>query len=280
MLRREPSDQVANRRESIGRLNPRSTSLSDPPPTKTVTVAVLPPRAIPGVGTPRTGVGMAHAFNWDEALNWKQDQPSPQEPAGQRKKGFFKRTLTTERKRANPNSELPPFVMKNVPFEMWRKHYAKDKDGNYRGTSTPAEDCLLLPRDVEKWKLKDDAGEGNGTWADRFTRGKEALPVYGEAIDGQEMVPGYEEDDEGAQENGRQDYDRPPPAEPMIEEELSEEQQQSDQRPQTRDPDSGLGYDAESEREELLRRNSGREGWKANVKRGLEMAAMGGGGTG
>ena len=34
----------------------------------------------------------------------------------------------------------------------WRKHYAKDKHGHYRGTEAPAEDCLLLAEDEKKWR--------------------------------------------------------------------------------------------------------------------------------
>jgi hypothetical protein len=289
------------RRESIGRLNPRQVSISDPPPVQMVTVAVLPPRLPSGPGGPRTGVAMADVFNWDEMINWS---PSPADVERQQKKQAsknpFKRNLTTARQKANP--DLPPFVMKQVPYEVWRKHYAKDKDGNYKGTHAPAEDCLLRPHDVEKWKFKGDGGEGAGGWASRFTRGKEALPVYGEVAE-EGMVPGYEADydpNEDAKvrkeenEDARRDYDRPPEGEPILEDDeerlelpgrqRQQQQQQQEAPPPTQpeprlaiDPSSGLPYDAQREREELIARNKGAKGWKNALKRGIEMASAGGG---
>ena len=47
-----------------------------------------------------------------------------------------------------------------------------DKDGNYKGTHAPAEDCLLKPEDVQRWRLGDAV-----TRADKWTRGREALPM-------------------------------------------------------------------------------------------------------
>jgi hypothetical protein len=304
MLRRKSSNSnTDNQRESIGRLNPRQVSISDPAPVQMVTVAVLPPRLPSTPGGPRTGVPMADAFNWDEMINWT---PSPAElerqQQKQRSKNPLKRGLTTARQKRNP--DLPPFVMRQVPYETWRKHYAKDKDGNYKGTHAPAEDCLLRPHDVEKWKFKGDGGEGaSGAegWAGKFTRGKEALPVYGEVAE-EGMVPGYEADydpnehSEGTKENNedaREDYDRPPAGEPIQEEDEDEyeevggtQQQLSPSPPPPtalrqeeglmRDPNSGLLYDAQREREELIARNKGAKGWKNTLKRGLEMASMGG----
>jgi hypothetical protein len=299
-LRRE---SAAPRRESIGRLNPRQVSISDPPPVQMVTVAVLPPRlsAGPALG-PRTGVPVADVFNWDESINWR---PSEADEERHRRKmaskNPFKRGLTTARQKANP--DLPPFIMKQVPYETWRKHYAKDKDGNYKGTHAPAEDCLLRPHDVEKWKFKGDGGEGADgpdSWASRFTRGKEALPVYGEVAE-EGMVPGYEADydpNENAtvskegNEDSRSDYDHPPAGEPILEDDGEERHEQTGQplqappppRPavplgpgQAIDPNSGLPYDAQQEREELMARNKGAKGWKNAVKRGLETALLGGG---
>jgi len=66
-------------------------------------------------------------------------------------------------------------MTRTLTWLRWRKHYAKDKDGRYHGTLAPAEDCLLLPADVEIWRL----GEPE-TKADLWTRGKAALPVYNE----------------------------------------------------------------------------------------------------
>ncbi|EHY58050.1 hypothetical protein ABEF92_003742 [Exophiala dermatitidis] len=85
-------------------------------------------------------------------------------------------------------NNLPPFVMRQIPYDIWRKHYAKDKEGNYRGTHAPAEDCLLKPSDVQKWRLGDEI-----TAADRWTRGSEVLPVYAE-VSADEPVPEYQLD--------------------------------------------------------------------------------------
>ena len=168
--------------KSYGRANVRSQSASGPATTQMVDVAVLPPRLPPGMAPP-TGVGAADVFDWDESLNWQHNQPIQE---GERKKSFLQKAgLTTQRTRRNP--DLPNFVMRSVPYDVWRKHYAKDKDGNYRGTHAPAEDCLLKPEDVAKWST----GEAT-TNADRWTRGKHALPVYGEEPDSG-VLPQYVE---------------------------------------------------------------------------------------
>lgn len=89
----------------------------------------------------------------------------------------------------------------SLTYLRWRKHYAKDKDGRYHGTHAPAEDCLLLPPDVEIWRL----GEPE-TKADLWTRGKEALPVYAETqhLDAH-VLPEYTEH-----------YDGPPAEEARV----------------------------------------------------------------
>src|SRR5271154_4168531 len=192
-----------SRRETVGRLNARTQSASGPATMQTVSVAVLPPRLPQGIAPP-TGVGWADAFSWDESINWQHNNILPQEGGAEGKKSFLKRAgLTTERKKRN--SDLPPFVMRQIPYETWRKHYAKDKDGNYRGTHAPAEDCLLLPDDVRKWNI----GEST-TYTDRFTRGKEVLPVYAEVRE-LGMVPEYEVDYNGPPRDGG-----PPSDEPVV----------------------------------------------------------------
>ena len=45
-----------------------------------------------------------------------------------------------------------PVCYKKVPYAEWRKHYAKDKQGRYRGTEEPAADCLLLPQERVEWR--------------------------------------------------------------------------------------------------------------------------------
>jgi hypothetical protein len=185
-----------SRKESVGRVTARRQSSASAPVVDWVTVAVLPPR-IPFGYNPPTSVGLAaDAFGWDESLNWSNQPAShPQrKPSLVKKMGF-----TTKRERANPTSDLPPFVMRSVPYETWRKHYAKDKDGNYKGTHAPAEDCLLKPDDLQKWRFEEGTSYG-----DRWTRGKEVLPVYEEAI-AHPRVPEYEVD-----------YDGPPRDEPTI----------------------------------------------------------------
>lgn len=193
-----------SRKESVGRVTARRQSSASAPVQERVTVAVLPPRLPVGYNPP-TGVGMADAFGWDESLNWSQNAPlhhSTNQPAShsQRKPSLVKKMgLTTNRERANPKSDLPPFVMRSVPFETWRKHYAKDKDGNYKGTHAPAEDCLLKPDDLQKWRFEEGTSYG-----DKWTRGKEVLPVYEEAA-AYPRVPAYEVD-----------YDGPPRDEPTL----------------------------------------------------------------
>jgi hypothetical protein len=177
-----------SRRESVGRLTTRTQSASGPPVQDTVSVAVLPPRLRAGMAPP-TGIAPAGAFSWDEAINWQHNEPENEEPAGRRKSFLRKAGLTTQRHKLNPDT--PPFVLRQVPYETWRKHYAKDKDGNYRGTHAPAEDCLLKPDDVQKWRLGDPVTKG-----DRWTRGREALPVYAEIQDSPQ-VPTYEYDYDG-----------------------------------------------------------------------------------
>lgn len=163
-----------SRRESVGRLRAASQSDSSEPSVRMVSCAVLPPRLRPGMAPP-TGIGMAACFSCDEAVNWQHNDPIHQAEPSRRKSLFRKVGLTTQRKRAGEKDDLPPFTMRQIPYDTWRKHYAKDKDGNYRGTHAPAEDCLLRPEDVQKWRLGDPV-----TKADKWTRGSEALPVYAE----------------------------------------------------------------------------------------------------
>lgn len=150
-------------------------------------------------------------MGFDERVNWVHNEPINQEEEKVSKAKKFRRKtgMTTQRVKANP--DLPPFTMRQVPYDVWRKHYAKDKDGNYKGTHAPAEDCLLKPDDVQKWRLGEPV-----TQADRWTRGLEALPVYAEVKD-TAAVPEYE-----------QDYDGPPRSDPerlpSIEEPALEEE--------------------------------------------------------
>ena len=190
-------------RQSIGRQNPLTQSSSGPAQVEWVSVAVLPPRLPPGLAPP-TGIGAADAFSWDEAINWQHNNPIPTEEQAGRRKSFLKKAgLTTQRYKRNPDT--PPYIFRSVRYDTWRKHYAKDKDGNYKGTHAPAEDCLLKPDDVQKWNF----GEAQ-TLADKWTRGKEVLPVYAEVReDGN--VPEYEVDYDGPPRDGG-----PPPMEPVV----------------------------------------------------------------
>ena len=326
-----------SRRIIIGHPNPRTHSASSPAPVQTVSVAVLAPHLPKGPAPQRTAGGMAYVFSWDETLNWTHDAPAPASNAssgpgmgvplqsagagaheaipGSRRKSstsaFFKKAgLTTERRKRNPDT--PSFVMKEVPFATWRRHYAKDADGNYRGTHAPAEDCLLKEHDVEKWRNKEEDVQGS-----RWTRGSEALPVYGEVLqDEGGRVPGYEEDyadgnwavgtgagrsDSAVAGVGfggvmgvqREAYDKPPEEEPVfgggeegregydrprVEEPVAVKEQRLGLVQERTDRNTGLRYDAQREQEELARRNMKPKDWKAKMKRGLQMGAMGGGG--
>jgi len=165
-----------------------------------VTVAVLPPR-LPADMAPPTGLGMANSFSWDEPLNWRHNQPLPARnassasgpqqqppPQARRKSSWLRKSLSVNRTPTARNPDKPPFVMRQVPYEMWRKHYAKDKDGNYKGLLAPAQDCLLKPEDIQKWRADDPV-----TYGDKWTRGQHALPVYAEA-GAEQPVPEYQVD--------------------------------------------------------------------------------------
>ena len=174
-------------------------------------MAVLPPHLPPGMAPP-TGVGAADCFSWDESINWQHNDPiNKEEKVSKRKALFRKAGLTTRRKRRNP--DLPPFVLRQVPYDVWRKHYAKDRDGNYRGTHAPAEDCLLKPDDVQKWRLGEPERQG-----DRWTRGKEGLPVYAEVRD-TARFPEYEYDYDGPPRSDSDALTLPPIEELRLDEE-------------------------------------------------------------
>jgi hypothetical protein len=275
-----------SRRETVGRLNARTQSASGPATMQMVSVAVLPPRLPQGIVSP-TGMGWADAFSRDESINWQHNNTLPQEGGAERKKSFLKRaSLTTEKKKRNP--DLPPFVMRQIPYETWRKHYAKDKDGNYRGTHAPAEDCLLKPDDVRKWNI----GEST-TYTDRFTRGKEVLPVYAEVRE-LGMVPEYEVDYNGPPRDGG-----PPGDEPIVtadEDELAIHLERRDTAAQERREQlsvlerysrqhaelpqgSGQTHDGRTTEQvivEATTKGKQREGWKKLLKRGAERASFGG----
>lgn len=286
-----------SRRESVGRFNARTQSASGPPVRDNVTVAVLSPSLPSGLAA-RTGVGMADCFNWDESLNWQQAAPEEQEAESGRRKSLFKKAgFTTERQRRNPDN--PPYTFKVVPYDVWRRHYAKDKDGNYRGTHAPAEDCLLKPDDVRKWNI----GETNSP-VDKWTRGKEVLPVYAE-VQESGMVPEYEVDYTGPPREGS-----PPREEPIVsqdeddiaahlergdtralmrQEQVAEFERYS-QRPglaqrrsepavptSTNTPNSSRTIDGNAPAQiiaEAKGKGPAKQGWKGKLRRGFEMASM------
>ena len=175
----------------------RAQSLTGPAIQETVNIAVLAPRLPPGMGE-ADGQGAADVISWNAGLNSQHNRPLPKgdDRLSSKKKVLKKAGLTTERKKAH--EDMPPFRMRTVPYEIWRKHYAKDKDGNYMGTHAPAEDCLLKPEDMEKWSAEEPE-----TYADTYTRGRRALPGYGDVEDGQLSAPppfetgGAEEDHAG-----------------------------------------------------------------------------------
>ncbi|KAJ9651691.1 hypothetical protein H2198_009038 [Neophaeococcomyces mojaviensis] len=183
-------DQEQARRESVTTSKIRTQPAGGDPVQQLVKVAVVPPRLPPNMAPP-TGIGASEAIAWDESINWQHnDDTNKEEEVSKRKQFMRKAGLTTQRKRLH--EDVPNFTFREVPYDVWRKHYAKDKDGFYQGTHAPAEDCLLKPEDVAKWRL-----EAPKTKADQYTRGRDALPVYDEAPSTPE-VPAYTED-----------YDRP-----------------------------------------------------------------------
>lgn len=177
-------EQEQTRRESVATSKIRTQSAGGPPVQQMVRVAVVPPR-LPANIAPPTGIGASDCFSWDESINWQHNNNSTEEEVSKQKKFMRKAGLTTQRKKRDEH--IPNFTFREVPYDVWRKHYAKDKEGYYQGTHAPAEDCLLRPEDVAKWRF-----EAPKTKADQFTRGSDVLPAYDEAQSTPE-VPEYTE---------------------------------------------------------------------------------------
>lgn len=205
---------MAQPNQASGRSYVRTQPSGGPPVVSTVRVAVLPPRLPPEMHAP-AGVGSGEGPGFDEHLNLihnlkvdpnqsgsvsYQSPTSPTQtqspeittspPTKAYKSTFLGMRKTPLRAREKSN-DIPPFVFREVTYEVWRKHYAKDKSGRYRGTDTPAEDCLLLPEDVERWRLGPVQ-----TRADLWTRGRDALPGYTStdiAVEGDPSLPEYSE---------------------------------------------------------------------------------------
>lgn len=243
------------RRESVGRLA-RQQSASDPASQRMVSVAVLPPRFAQGIAPP-SGIAAAECFNWDERVNWTHNEPVDNKSDGKtEKKSFMKKIgLSTDRKKRN--EDLPPFQFRQVPYDVWRKHYAKDKDGNYHGTHAPAEDCLLKPEDVAKWRL----GEAR-TKADLWTRGTERLPVYDE-VKQEGVLPEYR-DVTGEGNNTNTTVSSP---------------QYGQQREPRREIMDGMTAEEiiAAEKAKHASRPKGNMTWKQRVQKGAEFASMGAG---
>jgi len=177
-------DQEQTRRQSVVTSRIRAQSAGGPPVQQMVKVAVIPPRLPPNMAPP-TGLGASDCISWDESLNWQHNNKSIDEEVSKQKRFMRKTGLTTQRKKRH--EDIPNFTFREVPYDVWRKHYAKDKEGYYQGTHAPAEDCLLKPEDVAKWRF-----EAPRTRADQFTRGADVLPAYDEAQSTPE-VPEYSE---------------------------------------------------------------------------------------
>lgn len=172
-----------SRKQSVGRLQARKQSASGPAIVEHVNVAVLPPRVLSERSC--SEAGLQDMFGRGESFGPSRRKSSQAERTGGRK-GLLERFTRGSPSQPPIDSDKPPFIFRTVPYDTWRKHYAKDKDGKYQGTHAPAEDCLLKPDDVLKWRL----GEATGQ-ADRWTRGSEVLPVYAE-VQALEQVPDYE----------------------------------------------------------------------------------------
>lgn len=269
----------------------RKQSASEPPLQQMVSCAVLPPKLPAGMAPP-TGVGAAEAFGWDEALNYQHNNPiAPNTGGGSaqdtpRRKSFLKKMgLTGERTKLH--DDMPPFIMRQIPYDTWRKHYAKDADGNYRGSHAPAADCLLKPDDVKKWRL----GEPK-TVGDRWTRGSEALPVYAEIKD--TPLPSY--DAEAPPVDGMViNDDRPQPNTAQRGGSIPEEEHDmsyADQPPAGAPGDATPLHDQHSTRMEIAdgktaqqiieeakaknaKQKPGKMTWKQKMQKGVEMVSMG-----
>ena len=140
------------------------------------------------------------------------------------------------------------FFTAQLTESSWRKHYAKDAEGRYKGTLAPAEDCLLLPEDVEIWRL----GPAE-TKADLWTRGKAALPVY-------DQVP----------DTGLPKYSQT--AEPPSFEQGPALRQGS---ASTFTADGKTSEQIIAEAKERAARGEGKRTWKQSFKRGAEFGMLG-----
>lgn len=234
-------------REVMGRLNVRKQRASEPPVQDFVSVAVLPPRLPAGMAPP-SEIGPVGLFSWDERLNWRHNEPISSSKDLVQERNFLQRAgLTTQR--CSRNDSLPPYRFKQVSYDEWRKHYAKDADGNYHGTLAPAEDCLLKPADVAKWRF--EAGE---VAADSWTRGQEALPVYDTSESAQ--LPSYEADVTHAGDT----------ASPLSESGSEVQHRSAIERPIIEPGERQAGQPTAVE--------ATNESWKVRMQRGLEYAMM------
>eukprot|EP00249_Psilotum_nudum_P025667 c30424_g1_i1 orf=1-765(+) len=253
---------MSSYKEPIGRRMSRKQSDLEAPEMKMVSVAVLPPRLPPGLAPP-TGIAMSGAVGFDERINWDHNIPASTREIGKVHQFTKKIGLTKDRKKANP--DLPPFTFRQVPYDTWRKHYAKDADGNYRGTHAPAQDCLLKPEDVQKWRFEEEPK----THADKWTRGQEVLPVYSE-IEGQGRVPEYEFE-----------YFGVPPGEPTVDANAATAPPLETPHKPSTDMRTGKviadGKTAQDiiEEAKAKQKPTAKQTWKQMLKKGGEMAMLG-----
>ena len=152
----------------------------------------------------------------------------------------------------------------------WRKHYAKDKHGRYHGTHAPAEDCLLLPPDVEIWRLDDPE-----TKADLWTRGKTALPVYDETQhDDAHTLPEYSETYDGpAPEEARPDAVNWATGSDAVVGVAPARNQKASSF--TADGKTSEQIIAEAKEKAAARKADRKGTWKDRIKRGTEVGMMG-----
>lgn len=109
---------MADRRESIRAGSVTQQVAGQAPVQKTVKVKVLPPRLPPGMAPP-TGLCPADAMAWDESIHWRhnesvdadKDKTDSKVTSWRRKAG-----LTTKRKAAH--EKLPPFIFREVPYDV------------------------------------------------------------------------------------------------------------------------------------------------------------------
>jgi hypothetical protein len=80
----------------------------------------------------------AGAVKWDENVIAQHNRllPNDGKELSSGKRSLENGCIMRDRKKAQ--KDMLPFRVRIVPYDIWRKHYTEDKDGNYIGTHSPA----------------------------------------------------------------------------------------------------------------------------------------------